>query len=201
MTRWSESVKSAINWYNEQAILLDPPADTVQWQDIANYTHVGEFEMLHIARSDIWQEKWVQKAYCDAGIKFFKLCRAREEIQRLNVEVRRLLTWIHDENKHMQQVIKQLSDEPHLADELRKRWALWLAVNQVHLERIKILQSKDYYTGLRGCREVVGSLQPTNTPEGVSSTEMTQNDQDIAEIEQEKDLEIVTKYYLANIDD
>ena len=188
----SESVKNAINRYNQQAVLLDPPTRTVNWQDIANYTHVGEFEMLRIARWDIRWEKWVQKAYCDAGIKYFKLCWAREELQRLNVEVRRLLTWIHDENEHMQQVINHLvSDEPHLADELHKRWVMRSAVNRVHLERLKLLQCEEYYTGPRDCGEAAGPLGVTSAPE---------NDQATAEIQQNKDFEAVTEY-MAHIND
>ena len=189
MTRRSESVKNAINRYNEQALLLDPPAQTVTWQDIANYTHVGEFEMLRIARWDIRREKWVQKPYRDAGIKYFKLCRAREELQRLNVEVRRLLTWIHDENEHTQQVINHVvSDEPHLADELRRRWAMQSAVNQVHLEQLKLLQREEYYTGPRDCGEAAGPLGAT------------ENDQASAEIQQNKDFEAVAEY-MAHVND
>ena len=99
----------------------------------------------------------------------------------------------------MQQVLKQLSDKPHLVDELHKRWALRLAVNQIHLEQLKILQCEDYYTGLRDCGKVVGSLQLTDL-EGVSSM-LVQNNQAAAEIEQDKELEVITDYYMANIND
>ncbi|KAF8344863.1 hypothetical protein F5887DRAFT_1061987 [Amanita rubescens] len=173
LSRRSESVRKAISRYNEQAALLGGLTPTVTWQEISKYTFV--------ARSDIRQEKWVQKANHDAGIKYFKLCRAREEIQRLNVEVRRLLTWIHDEGEHMERVIKQLSDsEPLLADALRKKWVLRSSVNMIHLQRLKNLQNEDYYTGSRDSGEA--------------------NDELEAEIEQDEDFQIIADY-IANIND
>lgn len=193
MNRRSETVRKAINRYNEQAALLDAPV--IDWQEIAGYAFIGEFETLRLARSDIRREKWVQKAHRDAGIRYFKLCRAREEIQRLNVEVRRLLTWIQDEKKHTEQIIERLSvNEPLLADELRKRWTLRSSVNAAHLQRLKILQQEDYYTGPRDCGEATGALQRTY------SDGITANDQITAEIQQDEDFESIADF-MANIDD
>lgn len=195
MNRRSESVRKAINQYNEQATSLDPPAPVINWQEIAGYAFIGEFETLRLAQSDIWWEKWVQKAYRDAGIRYFKLCRAQEEIQRLNVKVHQLLTWIQDEKKHTEQIIEQLLvNEPLLADELHKRWTLHSSVNAAHLQWLKILQQEDYYTGPWDCREAAGALQCTYS-DGIMA-----NNQITAEIQQDEDFESIADF-MANIDD
>lgn len=39
----------------------------------------------------------------------FKLCRAKEEIQRLNVEIRRLITYMHDEELLISEAVEKYS--------------------------------------------------------------------------------------------
>jgi len=198
MGRRSDTVKKAVNHYNEQALLLDPPAPTISWREIAEYTFIGEFDILRIARSDIRKERWTQKANRDAATKYFKLCRAREEIQRLNFEVCRLLAFIREETEHTERVIEQLSiDDPPLANELHKRWTLRSSVNAVHLQRLKILQCKAYYTGRRDYGDTAGVLQfTTSSSQGITQLEL--NDQVAAENAQEKDFEYVANF-VANI--
>lgn len=200
MSRRSDTVKKAVNRYNEQALLLDPPAPTVSWREIAEYTFIGEFDILRIARSDIRKERWTQKANRDAATKYFKLCRAREEIDRLNFEVCRLLAFICEETEHTEKVIKQLSiDNPPLASELRKRWTLRSSVNAVHLQRLEILQRKAYYTGRRDYGVTAGILQfMTSDSQGI--TQLEHNDQVAAENVQEKDFEYIANF-VANIVD
>lgn len=66
---------------------MDPPVPPITWEKIAEYTFIGEFDLLRITRSDIRREKWTQTAYREAAMRYFKLCRAREEIQRLDIEI------------------------------------------------------------------------------------------------------------------
>ncbi|KIL64909.1 hypothetical protein M378DRAFT_61735, partial [Amanita muscaria Koide BX008] len=140
LNRRSDAVKKAIKRYNDQAELLDPPATSITWQDIAEYTFVGEFDLLRITRSDIRKEKWTQKAYREAAVSYYKLCRAREELQRLNVEVRRLQGFIYEETRHTETVINQLTtNSPLLAEELRRRWTLRSSINMLHLQRLEQL--------------------------------------------------------------
>ena len=98
---------------------MDPPADQLTWEKIAEYTFIGEFDLLHLARTDIREEKWTQLPYREAVMRFYKLHCAREEVQCLNIEIRRLRAFIVKEKKHTEDVLVQLSaDEPLLADEL-----------------------------------------------------------------------------------
>ncbi|KAG2751580.1 hypothetical protein P692DRAFT_201688132, partial [Suillus brevipes Sb2] len=53
---------------------------------------------------------WSSPATRSAMDLHFKMCRAREEIERLNVEVRRLVTYIRDEERYLQECEDQLKD-------------------------------------------------------------------------------------------
>jgi len=183
-------------------LLLDPPAPIVSWREIAEYTFIGEFDILRIARSDIRKERWTLKANRDAAVKYFKLCRAQEEIQRLNIEVCRLLAFIREETRHTKHVIEQLSiNDPHLADELRRRWTLRSSVNAVHLQRLQILQSKAYYTGRRDCDgDAAGVLQFTSNSDLQGIAQLEQNDQVAAENAQERDFEYIANFVASIVD-
>lgn len=53
LNRQSETVRKTIRQYNNQAELLDPPAPQITWEEIAEYSFVGEFDLPRITQSDI----------------------------------------------------------------------------------------------------------------------------------------------------
>lgn len=128
--------------------MLDPPCRPIKWKEITDYTILGEFDLLCHSRSDIRQERWSQPAYHEATVKYFKLCCAREEVARLNIEIRRLCTAIHDESKHVEQVIAEyLAKDDPLSLELRRLYRMRAAVNAVHLSRLSELEKLPDYMG------------------------------------------------------
>ncbi|KAG1720448.1 hypothetical protein EDB19DRAFT_1898470 [Suillus lakei] len=46
LQRRSEAIRNAINWYNTQATSLIPPRPKITWKVIADYTFLGEFDLL-----------------------------------------------------------------------------------------------------------------------------------------------------------
>lgn len=197
LNRRSETVRKAIRRYNDQGKLLDPPVEPITWEEIAEYSFIGEFDLLRITRSEIRKEKWTKMAYRAAAVKYYKLCRAREEVQRLNIEVRRLRAFIHEEADHMKRAIERLStDHPLLADELHYRWMLRSSINLLHLERLQRLEHQPYYTGSQGLEENV-SIKAI-FPLGISDSTLEEEDQIEAETEQERDFSIVVDF-VANI--
>ncbi|KAI6011954.1 hypothetical protein EDC04DRAFT_2580045, partial [Pisolithus marmoratus] len=64
-----------------------PPQPPISWKDIAQYSFLGEFDLLQHASDDIQECIWAKPAVHEAMTKFFKLCCAKEEITRLNVEI------------------------------------------------------------------------------------------------------------------
>ena len=85
------------------------------------YTFLGEFDLLRHSHTDVQDQEWARPAVCEATTKFFKLCCAKEEIIRINVEMHRLRTAIHDEEKQISITIADLCQtDPLLGHELQR---------------------------------------------------------------------------------
>ena len=167
-----------------QAAKLTPPRPPLSWKDIVDYSFLAEFDLLRHSREDILHQPWVQIARREATVKYFKLCRAQEEVVRLNIEIRRLLTSIHDETAHTTQVISDLSlSNPPLARELQKRWRLRDSVNRVHIQYLNAIENSTSFTGLRGIGKHTGFETENNYGSemvGVDEVTMADVDQQIA---------------------
>lgn len=93
--------------------MLNPPRPTISWKDITQYAFLGEFDLLRHTRDDVRERLWARPAVREATAKFFKFCRAKEEITRLNVEIRRLRTAMHNEEREVSQAIANLHNFSH----------------------------------------------------------------------------------------
>ncbi|EGO23502.1 hypothetical protein SERLADRAFT_469506, partial [Serpula lacrymans var. lacrymans S7.9] len=123
LQRHSEAIRNAIKRYNNQAVLLQPPRSKLTWKEIADYTFLAEFDLLRYSRADISDSSWMKPANRAAAVKYFKLCRTREEILRLNVECHRLRTAIHDEEIQVTGAIAHISQtNVLLATKMKCRW-------------------------------------------------------------------------------
>ena len=195
MHRQSDAVKKAIKQYNNQAELLDPPTLPISWEEIVEYAFVGEFDILCITWSDIWQEKWTKKSYRDATMKYYKLSRAQEEIKRLNIEVGWLRSFIYKETEHTEHVIEEIShDKPSWAAELCRWWILQSSVNRIHLQCLRQFQCEPYYTGSQDSRENTESLADIFASGSASSHSLEEEMKIEAENEQERDFEVMTDF-------
>ncbi|KAI9572210.1 hypothetical protein HD554DRAFT_2297344 [Boletus coccyginus] len=121
---------TAIQRYNALAATLSPPRPPVSWKDITKYSFLGEFDLLRHSRTDVREHEWAKPAIREATTKYFKLCRAKEEIIWLDVEMRRLRTAIHDEEMKVSDAIaKLLETDPPLGRELQCLHRARAAVN------------------------------------------------------------------------
>ncbi len=122
----------------------------MSWSQIVDYVYLGEFDVLRLGISDRSHKKWMKQVHREAAIKFFKLCRAREEIRRLNVEVRRLEFSMQTESNKVTVMLRTLATEdPPLASELQRQWKYRSSVNDVHRNRLAELRTMSYFTGAR----------------------------------------------------
>jgi hypothetical protein len=157
LQRRSAAIRTAITRYNMHAQALNPPRPKISWKDITDYSFLREFDLLQYSREDVRLNDWTKPAYCEATTKIFKLQRAREEILRLNVEIRQLYTAIHDEGIAVSTAIQNLTDsDPHMALEMRRWWQERSAVNAVHLHRLAQIQGLPDFSGMLelGVRDV-----------------------------------------------
>ncbi|KAG2337007.1 hypothetical protein BDR05DRAFT_978628 [Suillus weaverae] len=104
----SKAIQNTINCYNIQKVALNPPCLKILWKDIADYSFISEFDLLHHAWTDIWTNNWAKLAHHEATTKYFKLCQAHEEVMQLNVEICCLCTAMHTEEIQTTAVIQDL---------------------------------------------------------------------------------------------
>lgn len=164
LQRRSEAIRKAIKRYNKEAIALNPSRPAITWKEIVDYSILSEFDLLRQSRSDIRQDDWAKPAHREATVKYFKLSRAREEVARIEVEVCRLQTAIHDEEQLMKATIDRLlqTDRP-LATELERQHRCRSGVNSNILLRLNQIKTSVGYNGREGIgtRQVV-SAEPSD---------------------------------------
>ncbi|KAF8574809.1 hypothetical protein K439DRAFT_1624059 [Ramaria rubella] len=172
----SKATQRALASYNMAALTLDPPQPKLTWAQIVEYTTITGFELLCTgAREDIRNLAWADARKQEATICHPKMVWAQEEITCLNIEIKRLATWLMDEDKELKQVVERCAAEDPLitavlqdyADERRQ-----INTNlQVSLNCVYTLRG---YTGDSGTGVHDGG--PRVTPDGdVSSNEDDEN--------------------------
>ncbi|KAI5987365.1 hypothetical protein EDD15DRAFT_2372312 [Pisolithus albus] len=88
--------------FNIAARACSPSCRQLTFKEVVEYTFLADFDVLRNAtREDISQRPWASPAVHAAMDHYFKVCRAEEEIECLNVEVRRIITYLRDEDRYM----------------------------------------------------------------------------------------------------
>jgi len=97
--------------------VVNPPCPKLTWAQIVEYTTIAEFELLCMgAQEDIHNLEWANARNHEATICHLKLLCAQKEITRLNVEIKRLATWLVDEPLKLDSAIKLCTqNDPLLA--------------------------------------------------------------------------------------
>ncbi|KAJ7727652.1 hypothetical protein DFH07DRAFT_871547 [Mycena maculata] len=107
----SKAVKNAITRYNAAAESMTPSKPTLDWDEVVEYAFLADFDLLREGREDIRGELWAQPAGRAAMDQHYKLLRADEEIERLNIEIRRLVTYMRDEGEFLGREEGRLREE------------------------------------------------------------------------------------------
>ncbi|KAJ7747908.1 hypothetical protein DFH07DRAFT_869390 [Mycena maculata] len=107
----SKAIKGAIAKYNQAAEAMEPPRPTLDWEQVVECAFLADFDLLRDAREDIRQEPWALPAGRAAMDQHFKLLRADEEIERLNVEIHRFVTYMRDEDNFLIRQEDRLREE------------------------------------------------------------------------------------------
>ncbi|KAJ7066287.1 hypothetical protein C8F01DRAFT_1208564 [Mycena amicta] len=145
----SKAVKNAITAYNKAAERMTPPKPTLSWEEVVEYGFLADFDLLREGRQDIRGEPWAQPAGRAAMDQHFKLLRAKEEIERLNVEIRRFVSFMRDEHAFLQR------QEERLRVEGREGLAIQVAslcserdrFTRLHMQRLVKLSKEPGFTG------------------------------------------------------
>ncbi|KAJ3790467.1 hypothetical protein GGU10DRAFT_302826 [Lentinula aff. detonsa] len=141
MKNRSKTILSALETYNHAAASLTPPRKLLNWDDILNYTYLSEFDFLRDSQADIFQKPWSKPAVREAMSEFFKLVRAEEELDRLHVEIKRLVTYMKEEEGYFAEVVRNLQDvNEALAYQVWQHGMERQRFNQVHRRRLRAIQ-------------------------------------------------------------
>jgi len=133
----SSAIKTALDQYNITAQSLSPPCHTLTLEEVVEYTFLSNFQLLQDTREDILQCPWASPMVCLVLDMFFKMCRAQEEIIRLNVEICRFVTYLQDEDWYLRACEeKLLTSHPALAYQIQVLRNVHRRFNSSHVERL-----------------------------------------------------------------
>ncbi|KAG2038237.1 hypothetical protein BDR03DRAFT_933641 [Suillus americanus] len=82
----SVAIRSALNTYNTIARTIRPPCSRLKWEEVVEYAFLADFDLLRNTCVDLSQCPWASPAAGSTMDLHFKMCRAHEEIERLNIE-------------------------------------------------------------------------------------------------------------------
>ncbi|KAJ7037289.1 hypothetical protein C8F04DRAFT_952905 [Mycena alexandri] len=143
----SRTIKVALQNYNDVAPMMD--ADPLSWEEVVEYTFLSQFDILRDGRDDIRMYPWAKPSGRVAMDQYFKIERANEEIIRLNIEVRRVITHIHDEEAFLQRAevaVREKQGEA-LAHQVFKYRMLRGRFADEHLRRFNALSKVRGFSG------------------------------------------------------
>ncbi|KAJ3720205.1 hypothetical protein DFJ43DRAFT_1134089 [Lentinula guzmanii] len=147
MQKRSTAIRSALENYNEAAAKLTPPRKLLDWDDVLNYTYLSEFDFLRDTRSDVRNKVWAKPAVRQAISELFKLLRATEEICKLNIEIKRLVTYMKEEEEYVSSVARNIQrTNAALAYQIRKYRDERRRFNSTHHKRLNSIQKLPGFT-------------------------------------------------------
>ncbi|KAG9088928.1 hypothetical protein FS749_001755 [Ceratobasidium sp. UAMH 11750] len=147
----SEMIKNSIKRYNEPASRANPPRKQITPKEFFNLTRLSDFKLLRESRSEVLSQKWAQPQVREATNHWLRVLQAREELARLQVEARRLQTWMRDEVYHLNHTLQVLEGENSpLVRILRCHLDYQTCVNAINLSYIQRIEQHNYYTGPTG---------------------------------------------------
>ncbi|KAJ7086900.1 hypothetical protein B0H15DRAFT_950408 [Mycena belliarum] len=133
----ADAIHRALNDYNLAATSLNPPRDPLTWAQVLLNVSLADFDLLRDTRSDIRQLPWANPTRLEAAALHFGITRAKEEISRLNVEIKRLISFMIDEHvDYYRAISSRMFTDPRMALELSGRYQYSARINKSIVERL-----------------------------------------------------------------
>ena len=144
----AEAIRRALDAYNSAAAQLNPPHESLTWAKLMDATTLADFDLLRDSCQDIRQQPWTQPSRREAMNLYFGIKRAKEEIVQLNVEIRRLVTFMIDDHHDFHRAISaKIIIDPALARELSCQWEYR---HQIHSQIASRLRQTSRLNGFTG---------------------------------------------------
>ncbi|KAI6103353.1 hypothetical protein EDD16DRAFT_1696251 [Pisolithus croceorrhizus] len=144
----STVIKVALDRYNKCALAMRPPCQTLHWEQVVEYAFLANFDLLQDTCENISQRPWAHPTACFALDTYFKMCRAKEEIEHLNVEIRRVITFMRNEECFLRTCKEKINNiHPTLGHQVSQRRKLHLQFNGSHLKCLHDIAMLPGFTG------------------------------------------------------
>ncbi|KAG8699988.1 hypothetical protein FRC08_004992 [Ceratobasidium sp. 394] len=152
INRREKAITSALGRYNDAAHALDPPQPTLTFPELTNCAYVAEFDFLRYSEHGAQNAEWARPAHRQCITAWHKIERAKEEIVRLNTEIRRVCTHIRDKEQFLENHYRLLlTSNPDLAHALCARAELNLRANRHILRDLESLSKLCGFSGDLSC--------------------------------------------------
>ncbi|KAI0081425.1 hypothetical protein K474DRAFT_1682021 [Panus rudis PR-1116 ss-1] len=153
-----KTIRKAVTEYNAAAAKLSPPRAPLDWSEVSHYGFLEEFLLLQDTRNDIRGKAWAKDGYREAIKLRRHVQRAKEELLRCNVEVRRLHTAIRDEAVLFNATLEELQTQVSpLFGPVKDFVIRRMRINDQLLGRIEQIYSLPGFSGTKGPGIRVGS--------------------------------------------
>lgn len=144
----SSAIAMAVKKYNSAAAAVNPPRPPIKADDVLSYVYLSEFDLLRDSRFNVLTKPWARAAEREAINNYFRLCRSKEEIERLNLEITHLVTYIRDSEDEMKFQIEHFEQsDKKIAYQLKKRLRRRSIQNDVHRMRLRQIQALHGFSG------------------------------------------------------
>ncbi|KAJ7778907.1 hypothetical protein B0H16DRAFT_1837980 [Mycena metata] len=148
----SQAIRNALKSYNTAAKSMVPPARQLRWDEVIEYAFLSDFDLLR------------------KPAELSEIQRAREEIQRCNIEIHRVITSIRDEKIFLMAKEDEVrQSNPGLAWCIRRYRFRREQYNSTHMQRFQDLAKKagERFTGTLEPGVRLSKVVPTSPMEGV----------------------------------
>ncbi|KAJ3841772.1 hypothetical protein F5878DRAFT_658209 [Lentinula raphanica] len=134
----SKAIQEAVSAYNSAAAKLSPPRDALDYDDVVEKAYLSELDFLKDTRSNVRDRIWAVPANRVLMAQYFKLYRAWEELDRLHIEIKRLLTYMKEEKEYLLAIESHVATtNPHLAYQISLHQWERARYNDLHRTRLR----------------------------------------------------------------
>ncbi|QRV88505.1 hypothetical protein RhiJN_16523 [Ceratobasidium sp. AG-Ba] len=104
----SRAIRTAVNRVNSLAKTLNLDQPQIIFEEVLSHQFLAEFDFLRLCREDVRKQRWAQRGVRDAIDARLRIRRAKAERTRVEIEARRLATFIADEEEQLHLLANQL---------------------------------------------------------------------------------------------
>lgn len=142
----SAAIRAALTQYNTAAKALG--RRTLEFDEVVEYAFLSDFDLLRDTRQDVSTRPWASPSARLAINTYFKLSRAEEEVIRLNVEIRRVVTYLVDEDRYLRACEALYQDgNPTLAYQISRYRTIRSRFTPLHLRSLEKISRLSGFSG------------------------------------------------------